>query len=123
MTKRQYNSNVYVPLAQKKKDIHPIWRGIGLVMLIVIPFLSYLIALELVNENNVRHWVLYPAAIIFRELWDPFIVVKVLITIVIVIIMYAVFTFITALFYKFFGPPRFGSTDVPPEQLRPVKRG
>jgi hypothetical protein len=123
MSKRRYSSNVDVSLGQKKKEIHPIWRGIGLVMLVVIPVFSYLIALALVDTNNVRHWVYYPAAIIFPKIWDPFIVVKVMVAIVIVFILYAVFTFITALFYRIFGAPRFGSTDVPPEQIKPVKKG
>jgi hypothetical protein len=124
MSKRQYyRSNVDVSLSQKKKEIHPVWRGIGLVMVVVIPVMSYLIALALVNANSVSHWVIYPAAIIFYKLWDPLIVVKVFVTIVIIFILYAIFTFITALFYKVFGTPRYGSTDVPPEQIRPVKRG
>jgi len=122
MSKRKYNSNVDISLSQKKKSIHPIWRGIGLVMLVVIPILSYLIALALVNENNTRHWVLYPAAIILK--WrDPYLIVKLILTIVIVFVFYAFFTFITALFYRLFGPPRFGNTDVPPEQIKPVKKG
>lgn len=123
MSKRQYRSNFDVSLGQKKKEIHPVWRGIGLVMVVVIPVISYLIALALVNANNTAHWVLYPAVIIFPRIWDPYIVVKVMITIILIFILYAVFTFITALFYRVFGPPRFGSTDVPPEQIRPVKRG
>jgi len=122
MPKRRYTSNVDVTLGQKRKEIHPVWSGIGLVMLLVIPVLSYMLALALVNTNNARHWVYYPAAIIFPKIWDPFIVVKVIVAIVIVFILYAIFTFITALFFRIFGPPRFGSTDVPPEQIKPVKK-
>ena len=123
MSKRQYRTSYDVSLGPKKKEIHPIWRGIGLVMMVFIPVISYLIALALVNANNVSHWVLYPSVMIFPKIWDPFIVVKVMITIVIIFILYAIFTFITALFYRVFGPPRYGNTDVPPEQFRPVKRG
>jgi hypothetical protein len=112
---------VDIPLSRKKNWIHPIWRGIGLVMVILIPILSFLIALILVNENNTHHWVLYPAALILK--WhDPYVLVKVLLTILLVLILYALFTFITALFYRVFGPPRYGSTDVPPEQIRPVRK-
>ncbi len=103
--------------------MHPIWRGIGLIMLVVIPVFSYLIALALVNANNVSHWILYPAVMIFPKIWDPYIVVKVMITSIMIFVLYGIFTFISALFYRGFGPPRYGSTDVPPEQIRPVKRG
>ena len=90
-------------------------------MVILIPILSFVISLILINENNVHRWVIYPAAIILK--WrDPYILVKVVLTIVIILILYALFTFITSLVYSLFGPPRYSNVDVPPEQIKPVKK-
>jgi hypothetical protein len=121
MSKRRYSSNIDISLLQKKKKIHPVWRGIGLVMMILLPVLSYLIAMVLVDENNINHWVIYPEFLVLK--WrDPYIIVKGLLAILIVFILYVLITFIAALFYKVFGLPRYGKTDVPPEYVKPINR-
>jgi hypothetical protein len=121
MSKRQYSSNNEVSLGTKKKEIHPVWRGIGILMLIIIPVISFILALLLIQGNHDNHWFAYPAAIIIR--WqDPLILVKVILTVIFIFIFYGLFTFITALAYRIFGSPRYGPTDVPPEQFRKIKR-
>lgn len=47
-----------------KREVHPIWRGIGFVMLILIPFMSYIGTLILLEENAKKGWFSIPGDLI-----------------------------------------------------------
>ena len=46
---------IYRP--EKKKSTHPIWRGIGCIMIVLILAMSYFGAVLLVDANQVNGWV------------------------------------------------------------------
>ncbi|MFZ5808568.1 MAG: hypothetical protein ACOY16_04720 [Chloroflexota bacterium] len=48
------------PPKQRPWKVHPIWRGIGCVMIIIIPIMSYAGAYLLVEANREYHWVPMP---------------------------------------------------------------
>lgn len=42
---------------QKKKGLHPIWRGVGCLMIVVVFGASYWIATRLIELNQTQRWV------------------------------------------------------------------
>ncbi len=43
--------------SERKWEIHPIWRGLGFVLIILIFFSSAIAARQLVNMNRASHWI------------------------------------------------------------------
>ena len=41
---------------EKKKGLHPIWRGIGCLLMVLIVVMSYAGALLLVDANKIHRW-------------------------------------------------------------------
>ena len=104
-----------------QNEIHPIWRGIGFVMMLIIPFLSYVGAMALLQENAKEHWVRIPADMLIRWGNDPMIGVKVLLTVLIAFALYLLFMMVTFMLNRVIAPPRYGPTDVPQATYRGKK--
>jgi hypothetical protein len=103
------------------RNIHPIWRGIGFAMIVLIPFLSYVGMRVLLQENQLKGWFPLPQDLLVN--WrDPLILIEVLITIAIAFVLYILFMLVTFMMNRVFAPPRYGPTDVPPESYRGKKR-
>jgi hypothetical protein len=107
--------------------IHPIWRGIGCILMIIIPVLAYAGAVLLVRENTVQRWLPMP-----RELTQPmtlplvgtvdnFIAVM-MVTLLLMLISFGMLTIIYSLIYSALGPPRLGPLDAPPVRTSPKKK-
>ena len=105
----------------KKQETHPIWRGVGLAMMLLIPFLSYVGALAFIEENNKAHWVAVPTDLIIRG-QDPWLVIKILLTLAIAFVLYALFMLVTFIMMRLFAPPRLGPYDVPRVAYRGKKK-
>lgn len=108
------------PPEPKKKTLHPIWRGIGFILLILAPVIAYFATLYLLDLNSQRHWFTIPRDLLVRGS-DPLLLVKVISTIALVLVLYAVFMLITFLIYRIFGPPRYGPQDAPSEVYHGTK--
>lgn len=50
----KYSSNRFAP--SSKKETHPVWRGIGLLLMVLTPILSWLGAEELVVIAKQQNW-------------------------------------------------------------------
>lgn len=97
----------------KKKEAHPVWRGVGLAMMVLIPFISYVGAMALIQMNNQQHWFPIPADLLIK--WrDPMLLIKVILTIAVAFVLYLVFMLITFVLFRVMAPPRYGPYDVPP---------
>ena len=111
----------YYATRQLDKRVHPIWRGIGFLLMIILPIIAYYSTLALLERNAQYQWIE-----ISRDLYvnapDPLIGVKIGLTIVLVFIFYALFTTIGFILYRLFGSPRYGPLDVPPGEVS-KKRG
>lgn len=101
-----------------KKPIHPIWRGIGCILLIIIPVISYVAADFFVISRAQFKWVIVPQELIVNSLPDPLILVKVLYTAIFVFFLYLILTVITFIINRFFGPSRYGPYDVPLDKVQ-----
>ena len=108
---------------RKEVKIHPIWRGVGFIFIIMIPILSYVAAGEIINQNNLYHWFVIPSDILARKgdllfmLGGSLINVKLMITFSIAFVLFALFMLITFLINSLFGSSRYGTYDLPPLEL------
>jgi quinol-cytochrome oxidoreductase complex cytochrome b subunit len=114
----------------RKPEIHPVWRGIGFIFMILIPIMSYYGALVLIQENNKQHWVPFPfdlianeSHILFKLIPDPYIHIKLILTVAIMFVLFSIFSLITFAINSAFGASRYGPYDVPPiDRPRHVRR-
>lgn len=110
------NNNYYNDRQKKslnKMEIHPIWRGIGFILLIITPVIAYFCSIFLLDENIKNGWVKIPKDIIAYGNSDPYIYLKIFLTVVFMVLIYGIYTFITFLLFSLFGPKRYGPYDVP----------
>lgn len=116
------NYSLYQKKEKKpKKTIHPIWRGIGCVLLVVIPFISYIAADFLITNHEDFSWVVITQELMVNYPKDPYILEKIFYTAIIVFILYLILTVITFFVDRFFGPSHYGPYDVPPNEVE-IKR-
>ncbi|MCX7609436.1 MAG: hypothetical protein N2049_09500 [Anaerolineales bacterium] len=113
----------------------PLWRGIGCLLMIVVPLLSYLIGQVLLQEAKKRafvpeyllapirlpNWawglpVLGEIARFLYSLKEPgATLVFFLITL---LILSSLISLIYSSLYQTFGPPRYGELDAPPPKIK-----
>ena len=119
--------------------VHPVMRGIGCVMMVIVPILSYGIALLLVNYGISRGWpipqswlgypTIHPLLLRLqglRPIWDFLVqqnnlIANVIFTVAVMVVIGGIMSMIYGYMYTLFGPPQYGPTDVPPIRIR-VKR-
>ena len=120
----KYSSYVKEPSADEraKKTVHPIWRGVGFLLAIIVPIFSYIASVLILQENSAANWFSVPAEVLSPWGPDPYIFLKLIITIFLIILISGVFMFITFLTNSLFGPPRYGPHDSPPLQRGEMPR-
>jgi len=116
----------------RRKDPHPVWRGIGCISMLVIPALSYGVSTILVNMAP-SMGVYFPPELVGRPVM-PELLFKVpgligllnwiqrqnnlyailLITFVVTVLLAGVIALIYAFAYRIVGPPRYSGYDTPP---------
>jgi hypothetical protein len=109
-------------------DVHPIWRGIGCIMLIIVPIMAYAGAVLLVEANFENNWVPIPwdlmgpqnipvLGITVNNLYANLAVAALL-----TILGYGLLMFVYSIVYSMMGPARYGPQDAPPVRSGPKKR-
>lgn len=108
---------------RKQKEPHPIWRGIGFLMLIIVPFMSWAAATLLLDENSKQHWVYFERSMIAPGPY-PLLYIQIFLTIILSIFVFALIYFVYFTIYRFTGPSRYGPMDVPRgnERVKKYKR-
>jgi hypothetical protein len=112
---------MYLPKQKEnpaKRPIHPVWRAIGCILLIVIPFISYVAADYIIQNRAVFSWVIIPREMVVSNLHDPLLLVKLFYTAIFVAILYLVMTLITFVSNRLFGPGRYGPYDIPLDKIQ-----
>ncbi len=125
--------------APRPEPVHAIWRGIGCLMILIMPVLSYLLAAATVNFAVHTDWPMpyqlmgYPlmpaylrSILGLAPVLDFIEKQRNLYAILLVALVYtvAIGAFISlgyAVLYRFIGPPRYGPLDAPPPSVK-VKR-
>jgi hypothetical protein len=107
----KYNS--FKPeVERKKKEVHPIWRGIGLILMVLGPVLAYFSAILLLDENSKNGWATIPTEIIAQGS-DPLLYAKIILTVFLLLVFYSVLMLFTFIIYRALGPSRYSDYDVP----------
>lgn len=124
MSKYNTHSSQKPETSYFSRPIHPIWRGVGCGFMILIPLISFFLGELFLKENQKTNWVVFPANFYLQNVPDPTILIKVITTIVIALILYAIITLVSFIVFRFFAPSRYGPLDVPPDSYRgrPYKR-
>ena len=130
-----YSTTRYDPTADKKESkwkIHPIWRGIGCILIIIMPIIAFMIAKTFMRENS---WVVLPSGLyqivvipvtsigFVNEFLGPLNNFfrssnlssgDLLFTIVFLVLGFGILSVLYAILYSLIGPPRYKEYDVAP---------
>lgn len=124
---RSYERKEYL----RPEGVHPIWRGIGCILLVAIPIMSYLGALLIVQNGLKNKWpfppelmgypqmpawalgwaVTHPAAVAIAAQQNLYLIIT--LTALLMVAGFAVIWFIYAWVYKVTGPNRYTPLDAP----------
>jgi len=103
--------------------IHPVWRGIGCLMFIIIPIMSYAGAVLLVEQNKTQGWMPMPYELM-QTIFIPYIgginhlYAYLLVCMLLMFVGFSVLMIVYALLYRLIGPPTIGPMDAPPERMQ-----
>jgi hypothetical protein len=131
-------STYQVSKKERPWKIHPIWRGIGCAILVIVPILSYVGAVSFVRANFENRWIAVPSEIAgwinFAPIYQyvPFLraflaslgriyYMDIIMTFMFMVIGFGLLTIVYSFLYNFTGVPRYGPTDSPPIRKSPRK--
>lgn len=108
-------------------EVHPIWRGVGFVLIVMIPILAYAASDVLIRQNLAKPFFQMPGDLIARPGMllfngDPYLYLRIIFTVAIAMVLFAIFTFFVFIINSAFAPPRYGPYDVPPIKARVTKK-
>lgn len=113
---------------EREKRAHPIWRGVGFGLAILIPIISYAGSEELIKANRKFGWLPMPTDLVARPgdflyFGDPWIYLKIALTLMLMFVLYVVFMLITFAVNKAtLDPARMDPYYVPPIKAKVRKR-
>ena len=120
---------------QKPWKINPVWRGIGCVLILLVPIMAWFATNLFLqsNEKMVLPWELTKVvAIPYTKISEidqvilpinryfastGFVFGQVFFTIIFSVIGFGVLAFLYSILYRVVGPPRYGPFDVPPNKV------
>lgn len=123
-----------------RNQVNPVMRGIGCILIVLIPILAYGSSVYLVNYGIQKGWPIPLAWLgtpeIYPLLWKLSGLTVILnyiqaqnnlwanlvFALVMTIFIFGIMAIIYGFIYKIFGPPEYGPTDVPPIRGVKVKR-
>ena len=116
--------------------IHPIWRGIGCALILLIPIMAWHAAVLFFQTNKtipLSYTISKPITIPYSQIPEidriiaifnqytvshNLIVGQFLLTVVFMFIGFGILSLIYAVFFKAAGPSRYGPFDVPPDVMK-----
>ena len=99
---------------------NPVWRGIGCILFIITPIISFLISNEIMRAGLVQQYIYVPPAlrqtitIPGTSLAFQYFYATLLLTAGVTVGLFALYFVVYAVVYKVVGPSPYGPTDVPP---------
>lgn len=128
------------PRREKSTKPHPVWNGLGCVMIVVVLLMSFglsVMALDMVKAN---HWPfpyqllghprfpdIFYSTIGLAKLFNAIgsvnnLYAYIALTLVFTIILSGVVSVLYASIYRMVGPSKYGPTDAPPVRMKITKR-
>jgi hypothetical protein len=135
----KYTSYSKQPPKPRNVGVHPVMRGIGCIMIVLVPILAYGSAILLVNYGVGRGWpfppdwlgrvTIHPLLLRLENLeplWNFLLaqnnlLANLVVSVGIMVVIGAVMSILYGYVYSLFGPPRYGPQDAPPIRAK-VKR-
>ncbi|MFH1183847.1 MAG: hypothetical protein V1755_02265 [Chloroflexota bacterium] len=126
-------------LPPRSREAHPIWRGIGCILILIVPLLSFAGAALSVNYGLSQGWPIPPEWLGYIKFPDWVWKIQFLSNIagpiasynnlkavlaffvVILVLLMGVYSTLYAIIYRGLGPPRYSSVDAPPSGRRTKK--
>ena len=101
------------------RKIHPVWRGIGCILMVLIPVLSYAGAVLLVQANQQQGWLRMPPEFLRTVTLPllgsvPHLVANLGVALLLILAGFAFVMIVYTLVYRFLGPSRYAPPDFPP---------
>ncbi len=128
----------YQRKSAEKKGMNPIWRGIGCLLIVIVPLVSYILMVllgplviatgkipyQLLGHVNFPAWVwryriLNGIALFILNLNNLWF--NILAFFVILLVLTAVTSLVYSLIYSLVGPARYSETDAPPSKYKAKK--
>ena len=97
----------------RRQPPHPIWMGVGCILVVGLPAIGYLVAEWFLQANMVNHWVYLPPLLAWPPI-APYLLFKVVFAAIVMMIALALFSAL----YSLVAPVRPGKYDVPPLRKR-----
>lgn len=135
----KYSSRFNKAPPPRNRGVHPLMRGIGCIMMIIVPILAYGSAVLLVNYGASHGWPIPPnwlgtptfhpllwrlqglaVALTFLQAQTN-LIANIVFAIAITVLVGGIMSMIYGYIYTLFGPPRYGPTDAPPERIKVKK--
>lgn len=124
----KYSSyNRRTSLDERPWTIHPIWRGIGCIFMLLIPIMAYAGSILLIQENREQGWIPMPAELM-RTITLPWIgkvdhlIANLIATLLLSLVGFAILSFFYSIFYRLMNPDPLGPLDAKPIHSRPPAR-
>lgn len=86
------------------EDIHPVWRGIGFILMGLIAVMAYAGANLLVDANKTQGWIAVPPALQGGLPWAPDLYAEVVVAFFLALFGFGVVTIVYSLFYQMTRP-------------------
>lgn len=86
------------------EGVHPIWRGIGFLLLGLVAVMSYAGANLLVEANKTQQWIKVPVEISGGVSWAPDLFSELIVSFFLMMIGFGVLTIIYSIIYKITRP-------------------
>ncbi len=105
-------------------NVHPIWRGIGFLLLGVIAIMSYAGANLLVEANKTKGWITVPTDIRGGVSWAPDLYAELIVMFFLMMIGFGVITIVYSIIYKISRPAEISiCVKIPVHQGEPAAGG
>jgi hypothetical protein len=103
----------------KNRQVNPIWRGVGCVMVVLLAIAGYFFASWFLQVNAVNNWIYIPTVLLyppytFLSFLNGGVIVKLVVALFFLLFSYAIINFIFAILF----PIQPGEMDVSPLKAR-----
>jgi hypothetical protein len=124
----------------KRNEVHPVMRGIGCILIVLVPIIAYGIAVYTVDYGVRKGWPIPPTwlgminipplllklaglSVIWNFLRNQNnLTANLVFTVAFAIVIFGILSILYGFTYRLFGPAEYGPTDEPPIRGRKVKR-
>jgi hypothetical protein len=133
----KYNTIRKKEVVQRYK-IHPIWTGVGFLMVLIVPVMTWAAAALIVEFGQQQRWAAFNAFPRFLDIPAglysipgmvqlsriPNLPIILILFFFLLVIFSGIFSVIYAYIYRLVGPPRYGPQDAPAPKIKtkPFKR-